>query len=42
MMATEKKEEKVYRQLESNKLLQQIMFQYMLEGYQASEEKRLA
>jgi benzoyl-CoA reductase/2-hydroxyglutaryl-CoA dehydratase subunit BcrC/BadD/HgdB len=37
-----KKEEKVYRQLESNTLLQQIMFQYMLEGHQASEEKRLA
>lgn len=41
-MSEEKKEEKVYRQLESNKLLQQIMFQYMLEGHQASEEKRLA
>lgn len=37
-----KKEEKVYRQLESNTLLQQIMFQYMLEGHQASEEKHLA
>lgn len=37
-----KKEEKVYRQLESNKLLQQIMFQNMLMGHQASEENRLA
>ena len=37
-----KKEDKAYRQLESNSLLQQIMFQYMLEGQQASEEKRLA
>ena len=41
-MAETKNEEKVYRQLESNSLLQQIMFQYMLEGHQASEEKRLA
>jgi len=41
-LTEEKKEEKVYRQLESNKLLQQIMFQYMLEGHQASEENRLA
>jgi benzoyl-CoA reductase/2-hydroxyglutaryl-CoA dehydratase subunit BcrC/BadD/HgdB len=41
-MPEEKREEKVYRQLESNNLLQQIMFQYMLEGHQASEEKRLA
>jgi len=41
-MTEEKKEEKVYRQLQSNKLLQQIMFQYMLEGHQFSEEKRLA
>ncbi len=41
-MTDKKKEEKVYRQLESNSLLQQIMFQYMLEGLQASEEKRLA
>ncbi len=41
-MTEKKKEEKVYRQLESNKLLQQIMFQYMLEGHQASEENRLA
>jgi benzoyl-CoA reductase/2-hydroxyglutaryl-CoA dehydratase subunit BcrC/BadD/HgdB len=42
MLTEAKKEEKVYRQLESNTLLQQIMFQYMLEGHQASEEKRLA
>jgi benzoyl-CoA reductase/2-hydroxyglutaryl-CoA dehydratase subunit BcrC/BadD/HgdB len=35
-------EEKVYRQLESNKLLQQIMFRYMLEGHAASEENNLA
>ncbi len=41
-MTEKKKEEKVYRQLESNRLLQQIMFQYLLEGHQASEEKRLA
>lgn len=41
-MTETKKEEKVYRQLESNSLLQQIMFQYMLECHQASEEKRLA
>ena len=41
-MTEKKKEEKVYRQLESNKLLRQIMFQYMLEGHQASEENRLA
>ncbi|MHA1769341.1 MAG: 2-hydroxyacyl-CoA dehydratase subunit D [Candidatus Thorarchaeota archaeon] len=34
--------EKVYRQLESNKLLQQIMFRYMLEGHAASEEHNLA
>ncbi|TFH03130.1 MAG: 2-hydroxyacyl-CoA dehydratase [Candidatus Thorarchaeota archaeon] len=40
-MTEEKKEEKVYRQLESNKLLQQIMFQNMLMGHQASEENRL-
>jgi benzoyl-CoA reductase/2-hydroxyglutaryl-CoA dehydratase subunit BcrC/BadD/HgdB len=40
-LTEEKKEEKVYRQLESNKLLQQIMFQNMLMGHQASEENRL-
>ena len=41
-MTEKKKEEKVYRQLESNKLLQQIMFQNVLMGHNASEEKRLA
>ena len=35
-------EEKVYRQLRTNSLLQQIMFRYMLEGHAASEEGRLA
>lgn len=39
---SDKKGEKVYRQLESNTLLQQIMFRYMLEGHAASEEGRLA
>jgi benzoyl-CoA reductase/2-hydroxyglutaryl-CoA dehydratase subunit BcrC/BadD/HgdB len=39
---SKEKEEKVYRQLESNTALQQVMFRYMLEGHAASEEGRLA
>lgn len=39
---SKEKGEKVYRQLESNTMLQQVMFQYMLEGQAASEEGRLA
>jgi len=35
-------EEKAYRNLESQGLLQQIMFRYMLEGHAASEAGRLA
>ncbi len=35
-------EEKAYRSLESQNLLQQVMFRYMLEGHAASEEGRLA
>ncbi|MEM2142498.1 MAG: 2-hydroxyacyl-CoA dehydratase [Candidatus Thorarchaeota archaeon] len=35
-------EEKAYRSLESQALLQQVMFRYMLEGHEASEERRLA
>lgn len=34
--------EKDYRPLESQSLLQQVMFRYMLEGHTASEEGRLA
>ncbi len=35
-------EEKAYRSLESQSLLQQVMFRYMLEGHAASEQGRLA
>lgn len=36
------KKDKAYRILESNSLLNQIMFRYMLEGHSASEDGRLA
>jgi benzoyl-CoA reductase/2-hydroxyglutaryl-CoA dehydratase subunit BcrC/BadD/HgdB len=39
---SKEKGEKVFRQLESNTKLQQVMFQYMLEGHAASEDGKLA
>ncbi|MHA1935220.1 MAG: 2-hydroxyacyl-CoA dehydratase subunit D [Candidatus Thorarchaeota archaeon] len=41
-MSSDKKEEKVYRQLETHELNQQVMFRYIVEGHAASEEGKLA
>ncbi len=41
-MSEGKEKEKAYRPLESQTHLQQVMFRYMLEGHQASEEGELA
>jgi benzoyl-CoA reductase/2-hydroxyglutaryl-CoA dehydratase subunit BcrC/BadD/HgdB len=41
-MSKEEKKQKAYRPLESQQLLQQVMFRYIVEAHTASEEGRLA